>query len=257
MVDFLKLVKRKSLFSEVMYYSLNIALVVILFILAQTIKLPVLAILLVIMSKWRIFAVRPRYWWTNLQANTVDIIVGLSVVSLMYLPQASLVFQAVLSALYALWLLVLKPLSKRKYMLIQALVAIFLGVTSLYAISYEWPVFIIVGIMAVIGYSAARHFLYSYEEDQVTLLSGIWGLLFAELGWLAYYWTFAYSLPFISSIKIPQVTLIAVLFSFMGERLYRSWSKHGQIVIGEVILPVVFSVMIIGIMTIFFNSVAI
>ena len=257
MVDFLKLVGRKTLLSDVLYYALNIGLVVVLFIVSQTIQSPVLAIGLVLMSKWRVLAVRPRYWWANIQANAVDIIVGLSIVSLMYLPDASLVFQAGLSVLYAIWLVVLKPLSKRHHMLLQAITAVAFGVTALFAVSYEWPVALVVLGMAVIGYSVARHFLYSHEEDQIVLLSGIWGLLFAELGWLAYHWTFAYTLPFFTSLKIPQVTLIALLVSFVGERLYRSWEKHGQIVVGEIILPVVFSVMIIGVMTMFFNSVTI
>jgi flagellar biosynthesis protein FliQ len=97
--------------------------------------------------------------------------------------------------------------------------------------------------------------LYTYDEEQIVLLSGLWALLFAELGWLAYYWTFAYA-PF-SFIKIPQITLIVLLVSFMGDRMYRSWAKHGQIVIGEVILPVVFSALVIGVMVTFFNSVTI
>ena len=257
MVDFLRLVRRKSLLSDILYYALNIGLVIVLFILSQTIQSPVLAIGLVLISKWRVLAVRPRYWWTNIQANTVDIIVGLSVVSLMYLPDASFLFQAMLSVFYGVWLLVIKPLSKRHHMLLQAFVAVALGVAALFAMCYEWPVIIVVLGMALIGYGAARHFLYSHEEDQIVLLSGIWGLLFAELGWLAYYWTFAYTLPFLTSMKIPQVMLIALLMCFMGERLYRSWEKHKQIVVGEVILPVVFSVMIIGVMVLFFNSVTI
>ena len=255
MVDFLKLAKRKTLLSELVYYVLNIGLVVVLFVLSQTIQVPVLAIALVLISKWRVLAVRPRYWWTNIQANMVDVIVGVSIASLMYVPQITLFFQVVLSVLYAFWLLVLKPQSKRRAMQMQALVSVALGVTALYVVSYEWPVTVVVLCMAIIGYSAARHFLYTYDEEQIVLLSGLWALLFAELGWLAYYWTFAYA-PF-SFIKIPQITLIVLLVSFMGDRMYRSWAKHGQIVIGEVILPVVFSVLVIGVMVTFFNSVTI
>lgn len=257
MVDFLKIVKRKTVLSEVMYYVLNIGLVIVVFVLSQTIHSPALAIAIVLLSKWRVLAVRPRYWWTNIQASMVDIIVGVSIVTLMYLPQMSLVAQIILAAAYALWLVVIKPLSKRDHMLLQSLIATFLGVTALYSISYEWPVVIVVATMMIIGYSTARHFLFSYEEDQIVLLSAIWGLLFAEIGWLAYYWTFSYSLPGIEAFRVPQVTLILMLLSFLAERIYRSWAKHKRVVVGDIAMPAVFSGLLILTIVLFFNSVTI
>jgi hypothetical protein len=187
----------------------------------------------------------------------VDIIVGVSIVSLMYVPQLSVVVQVVLAVLYALWLVVLKPRSGRRYMAIQALAAMVLGVTALYASSYEWPVVIVVLGMLVIGYSAARHFLYSYEEQQMVFLSAIWGLVFAELGWLAYYWSYGYTLPGLSTLQIPQITVIVVLLSFAAERVYRSSVRNTRIVVGEVMLPVVFSVLLTLVILLFFNSVVI
>ena len=257
MVDFLKIAKHRSLISEITYYTLNIGLAMVIFVLSQTIQSPVLAIVLVLLSKWRVLAVRPRFWWTNLQANMVDIIVGVSIVSLMYVPQLSVVVQVVLAVLYALWLVVLKPRSGRRYMAIQALAAMVLGVTALYASSYEWPVVIVVLGMLVIGYSAARHFLYSYEEQQMVFLSAIWGLVFAELGWLAYYWSYGYTLPGLSTLQIPQITDIVVLLSFAAERVYRSSVRNTRIVVGEVMLPVVFSVLLTLVILLFFNSVVI
>lgn len=257
MVDFLKISRHKSLLSEVMYVVLNLGLVGAIFAVSQTIQSPVLAIAIVLLSKWRVLAVRPRYWWTNIQANTVDIIVGISIVTLMYLPQVSLTSQILLAVIYAIWLLVIKPWSKRWQMMVQAGFAIFFGVTALYSISYEWPVLLVVLGMLVIGYSSARHFLYSYEEQQIVFLSAMWGLIFAEIGWLAHYWTFSYSLPFSSSVKIPQVTIVVGLMSFVAERIYRSWSKNGRIVASDITLPVVFSALLIGVILIFFNSVTI
>lgn len=257
MVDFLKIVRRKSLYSEIMYYVLNIGLAAAIFILSQTIQSPALAVALVLLSKWRVLAVRPRYWWTNVQANTVDIIVGISIVTLMYLPQISLASQVVLALIYAAWLVILKPLSKRRHMMAQAFCAIVFGVTALYSVSYEWPVVLVVFGMLIIGYSAARHFLYSHEEQQIVFLSAIWGLLFAEIGWMAYYWTFSYAVPGTSVLKIPQVTIIVVLMSFLAERIYRSWSQHGRIQASDITLPTVFSVLLIGVVVLFFNSVTI
>ena len=45
----------------------------------------ILGIILVLISKWRIFAVRPRYWLLNLKSSLVDLIVGASFVVLAYL----------------------------------------------------------------------------------------------------------------------------------------------------------------------------
>ena len=257
MVDFLKLARRRSVWNELTYYTLNIGLASVLFILTQTIQSPFLAIVLVLLSKWRVLAVRPRFWWTNIQANMVDIIVGVSIVSLMYLPQLSVFMQAALAVIYALWLVVLKPKSGHKYMTAQAFAAVILGTMALYSSSHEWPVVIVVLAMYAIGYSAARHFLYSYEETQMVFLSAIWGLLLAELGWLAYYWAYGYSLPGIPALQVPQITIVATLLAFVGERIYRSSVNNKQIVVGDVVLPAVFSGLLILVIMLFFNSVVI
>lgn len=257
MVDFLRIAKHKSLFSEVVYYTLNIGLAILLLVLAQTIHSPIVAVMLVLLSKWRVLAVRPRFWWTNIQANMVDVIVGVSVVALMYLPEVTLSIQVALTVFYILWLLVLKPQSGRKNMMLQSMMAILLGVTALYSISYEWPVFVVVLAMMIIGYSAARHFLYSYEESQMVFLSAVWGLVFAQIGWLAYYWTYSYALPGLSALRIPQVTIIVLLMSFVAERVYRSSVQNKKIVVGEIILPVIFSALLILVILLFFNSVII
>jgi hypothetical protein len=41
------------------------------------------ALALVVLSKWRMFAVRPRFWAANIRANGVDLMVGLSIVVFM------------------------------------------------------------------------------------------------------------------------------------------------------------------------------
>ena len=46
---------------------------------------PALGIILVLVSKWRIVAVRSRYLWINIKSNLVDMIVGISVVSGLFL----------------------------------------------------------------------------------------------------------------------------------------------------------------------------
>ncbi len=257
MVEFLRRPRHKTFISELMYVGLNIGLAALLFVLTQTIQMPAIAIVIVLLSKWRVLAVRPRYWWANIQANMVDIIVGVSIVVLMYTSGVSMITQAVLAGLYAVWLVILKPLSKPLHMLLQAFAAILFGVTALYSVSYEWPVAAVVFVMLIIGYSSARHFLFGQEEEQIVLLSAIWALFFAEIGWLAHYWTFTYSFQGVTILQFPQVTIIVLAMSFVAERIYRSWMAHQRVVIGDILLPTVFAYAVIAAMLLFFNEVTI
>ena len=105
----------------------------------------------------------------------VDLTVGIGVVGLMYLPTSVFYFRVALAILYAIWLVVIKPMSKRWQVAMQSLIAIFVGVTALMVVSYEWPVSVVVILMFLIGYSSARHFLHSYDEEQT-------GFTFGNLG---------------------------------------------------------------------------
>src|SRR5579864_9010093 len=67
-----------------------------------------LALAIILLSKWRMFAVRPRYWPANIRANAVDIIVGVSFLVLM-VHSGTQLWQLILALLYAVWLLVIKP----------------------------------------------------------------------------------------------------------------------------------------------------
>jgi len=218
---------------------------------------PYAAFLLVLLSKWRVLAVRPRYWFVNLQSNLVDLIVGLSVVVLLYAANGALTAQILMTLLYIGWLLFIKPRSKRSFIAVQAGVATFLGITALMLVSYSWIASLVVLLMWVIGYSAARHVLGSYEEAHISFYSLVWGLFFAELGWLMYHWTFAYSLPGTGDIKLPQGALIALAVSFIAERAYASYEKHGSIHSNDMILPSLLSVSLVIILLVFFNTVSV
>lgn len=253
-MDFLKSSKRRSLVSELVYIGLNVTLAVAVFLSVYAIDAPMLAVGLVLLSKWRIFAVRPRYWFANLKANLVDIIVSLSAVGLLWAAEGALVSQLVLTAAYIGWLLFIKPRSKRLFVAIQAYSAIFLGVSVLMMVSYDWPVFIVVLAMWLIGLSAARHVLGSYEEINAPLYSLIWGLLIAEIGWLGYHWAFAYQLPGVGSIQLSQTALIALAFSFLAERVYSSYYHHKEVKVNDIILPILLSVSVIMLLLATFNN---
>ncbi len=250
-----KLPRHRSLISELAYTALNVGLAAGLFAVVLAIKSPLPAFALVILSKWRILAVRPRFWFANIQSNLVDIIVGLSVVVLLYAASGSLVFQVFIAAFYAVWLLLIKPRSKRLYVALQAGIAAFLGTTALFTISYDWYVPVVVLCMWVIGYSSARHVLSNYHEAERTFFAMIWGLIIAEIGWLGYHWAFAYSLPGFGGVKLSQTALIVLVLGFLAERAYDSYHHNdGTIRSHDIMLPAVFAVSVILVILVFFNT---
>lgn len=253
-MDFLKSSKRRSFVSELVYISLNVALAVAIFLTVYAVDAPLLGVALVILSKWRIMAVRPRYWFANLKTNLVDIIVGVSLVGLLWAAGEALVAQLVLTAAYIGWLLFIKPRSKRIFVAIQAYTAVFLGITVLMMVSYNWPAAVVVLAMWLIGLSAARHVLGSYEEIHAPFYSLIAGFILAEIGWLSYHWTFAYDLPGVGSIQLSQTALVALAISFLAERVYNSYYRHKEVKANDVILPVLLSVSVIILLLGVFNN---
>lgn len=252
-MEFLKSSKRRTLLSELVYILLNVALAIAILAIVWAIDSPIAAFALVLLSKWRVLAVRPRYWFANLQANLVDIIVSISIVILLYAASGAVVAQCVLTALYVGWLLFIKPRSKRAFITLQAGIMTFLGVTALMTVSYDWMSSLVVLGMWVIGYSAARHVLLSHEEAHVSFYSLVWGLFVAEIGWLAYHWTFAYELSGVGNVKLVQAAVITLALSFLAERVYASYAKHGAVRSGDVILPALLSVSLVLVLVIFFN----
>ena len=84
MADFILARKSRNIASNIVHIFLNILLGIGAVLITVFSASPILGILLVLMSKWRIFAVRRRYLWLNLKSNLVDLIVGLSIVILAY-----------------------------------------------------------------------------------------------------------------------------------------------------------------------------
>ncbi len=254
-MEFLKLSKKRSVLSEVIYVALNILLALAVLAVVWAVESPWAALALVLLSKWRILAVRPRYWFANVQANLVDITVSVSVVILLYAASGAVITQCAITVLYIVWLLFIKPRSARMFITIQAGTAVFLGVTALALVSYNWNILFVVAIMWLIGYSTARHLLASYDEAHLSFYSLIWGFVMAEFGWLAYHWTFAYTLPAVGDIKLVQGAIIALALSFLAERVYASYEKHGEVRNSDILLPSLFSVSVILVLIIIFNRV--
>lgn len=247
-MEFLRAHKRRSLLSETIYILLNVGLAVAALVMIWATGSPWLAIALVLLSKWRVLAVRPRYWFAHIEANMVDIIVSVGLVVLMYLSGQTQVagkgifVQLVLTVVYAAWLLLLKPRTRRGAVAGQAAAAIAVGTMALASVSYEWPSSLVVVIMWLIDYSSARHVLVAYSDNDIRLLSLVWGFLVAELGWLTYHWTIAYPLFFLPGIKLPQMTLLVLGVSFLAERAYASYHKHDVVRQSDMLMPLIFTI---------------
>ena len=259
-MELLKIVRRRSFLSEVVYTALNVALAITVVLVIRATESPWPALGLVLLSKWRVMAVRPRYWFVNVQANLVDYIVGISTVVFMYgtylslaSPTQKVFILGLLTVLYAVWLLFLKPRSKRIYVAMQAGVALFAGFGALFTFAYVMPASVVVLITWLIGYATARHVLSSYEETHILFLSLIWGVVLAEIGWLAYHWTVAYTPLGIQSIIFPRVALSVFCIGFILHRAYDSYYHHQKVRGNDIILPILFTASIIVVLPVLLN----
>lgn len=253
-MELLKFVRRRSFLSEVAYVILNILLAVMLLVLVLVVNVPWPALGLVLLSKWRIFAVRSRYWTANIRANLVDVIVGVSMVVLLYSASGDLVTQIALTVLYGVWLLLVKPKSKRAYVSAQAAVGLVFGLAAIVQISPTLPASVVVLMSWIVGYAATRHILSAQHESHINFLSLLWGFVVAEIMWLGYHWTIGYQIG--QSLQLSQIVVIVAALSFVAERIYASYRKNDKVVAGEVLMPIVLAMSVIGVVLFVFGGTA-
>ena len=126
----LKNIRPESGFTHFLYVGLNVLLPLLVLALVRLQFIP-LAIILIILAKWRMLAVKPRYWLANIRSNLVDIFVGLSILSFMASTN-NLITQLVWTAAYIAWLVWLKPQTKQIPVIIQALIAQTISLVAFY-----------------------------------------------------------------------------------------------------------------------------
>lgn len=253
-MELLKNVRKRSFLSEVAYVILNIILAVMLLVLVLVVNVPWPALGLVLLSKWRVFAVRSRYWTANIRANLVDTIVGVSMVVFLYAASGDLPTQIALTALYVAWLLFVKPRSKQAYVTAQAAVGLIFGIGAIVQISPSLPVSLVVLLSWIVGYASARHVLSVRHESHVNFLSLLWGFVIAEIMWLAYHWTIGYQVG--ASLQLSQIVVIIAAISFLGERVYSSYHKNEHVQSGDVMMPALLTLSVIGVVLFVFGGAA-
>lgn len=214
-MEFISLSKKHSLASSISHTILNIILVGAVWLSIYITKFPLIAIGLVLVSKWRTFAVRPRYWLVNVKSNLVDLIFSLGIVLLLWVSGIEYAISTgILVALYAVWLTILKPRSDIVSMKVQSLVSVAIGVMALFSISYAWDaVFVVVGGF-LIGYSTLRHILSISGEKNIEIFSLFWGMILAEIIWMMNFFVAGYAFLGMKNFIIPQSAIVATALSF-------------------------------------------
>jgi hypothetical protein len=186
--------------------SLHLALVVILpLITFALVRLDFvqLALSVVVLSKWRMFAVRPRFWAANIRANAVDMMVGLSLV--LFMAHAGLGLQIFWALAYVVWLLYIKPRSNASAVTAQAFIGQLLALSALYLVWGNGPVVGLTLLSGLFCFLAARHFLDTFDEPYARMLSYTWGYFGAALAWLLSHW-----LLFYKGVAQPTLLLSAL-----------------------------------------------
>lgn len=254
MVDYVLARKSRNILSVAMHIGLNLALGLAAIFSVILLNTPLLGIALVLLSKWRILAVRVRFWWPNIKSNLVDLIVGVSMVLLTYYMQPAPWGVALLMAiLYCLWLVVVKPLSSEKAATVQALIAVFLGMSAAsIGTTYLDPI-VEMMFAFLIGFAASRHILSQGEDQDFTITTLACGLVFAEVAWLCNTWSIVYFL--FDVIRIPQVAVILTIFTFVYTYARQAMIRYqDNFRFRHILAPVLFGVILIGILVLGYSD---
>ncbi len=186
----LRKLKPTSGIAHFLHLGLLIVLPIVVFVLVR-LNFVQLALGMVVLSKWRMFAVKPRFWAANIRANAIDLMVGLSIV--LFMTHTSSVWIQLLWAVsYAAWLLVIKPGSGVPLVTTQAFIGQFAALSALYVTWADGPVYGLTLLSGLFCFMAARHFLDAFDEPYARMLAYIWGYFGAALTWLLSHWLLFY-----------------------------------------------------------------
>lgn len=225
-------------FSNFLHYVLLGLLPLLLFVLIR-LEFVVLAYIVVIMAKWRMFAVRPRFWPANFRANSVDIMVGISIVVFMQYLDGAL-GQFLWATAYGLWLVVIKPRSTTFWVSMQAGLAQFAALSALYLAMAEAPIYLISIAAGLICYWSARHFIDNFDEAYARLLSYVWGYFGAAIAWLTAHWLLYYQFVAQPTLLLSAIGYgLAALYYFDHQQRLSSLLKRQFIFIMVAIVLVV------------------
>jgi hypothetical protein len=225
-------------FSSFLHYALLVMLPLLVFVLIR-LEFIVLAFIVVILAKWRMFAVRPRFWPANIRANAVDIMFGISIVVFMQ-DAPGLLGQFLWSVVYGIWLLYVKPKSGTLWISIQAGLTQFAALSALYVAWGEGPLYGLSLATGLICYLSARHFIDSFDEIYARLLSYTWGYFGAALAWLLGHWLLTYQF-----LAQPTLLLSAVGYGLAALYYFDHYERLGKTLRRQLIFIMIAIVLVV------------
>lgn len=255
MSDYIFIRKSRNILSSILHFIFNITLGIGSIVLTVITKSWVLGFMLVLLSKWRMFAVRPRYWFLNLKLAIVDLVVGTSIVMLAYTAGTTvLLIHYVLAAFYCIWLIFIKPKSSEAAAELQALIAILLGTAAAVEMTASAPASFLCLITFIICYGATRHVFVQSEDKEFTIITLSTALVGAEIAWLSHAWLIVYQFNTLGLI-IPQLSIILAVLAFAFIRVYKiNLAKDGKLKWADVSTPVIFCTLLLAIIIIWFSK---
>ncbi len=149
------------------------------------------AVLLLVLSKWRMFAVKSRHWPANFRANAVDIFFRLAMITFMF-ESTTQSLQLLWVAIYSGWLLFIKPKSSPIWIGVQALASQAVSLTAAFLYWQESSTLFLMFITWVITYASARHFLTAFDESMSRSTAYTWSFFSAAIAWLSGHWLIYY-----------------------------------------------------------------
>lgn len=170
------------------------------------------AFAVVLLSKWRIFAVKVRHWPANIRSNAVDILVGLSMVVFMSLTNV-LSIQIIWVVLFTAWLLFIKPRSSELWVGLQALIAQTVSLIAIFLVWNEASETALTFAVWGVCYLCARHFLAAFDEAMARASAYAWAFFAAALTWVTSHWLLYYK-------SISQPALIITVIGYGMAAMY-------------------------------------
>ena len=183
-----------------------------------------LAIGLVLVSKWRMFAVKPRFWLSHIRANSVDILVGISIV-LILAHNSSFAIQIAWIVGYVVWLTLIKPGTTIAMNTLQSMLAALLSLVVLFMIAGDSPLALLVVVSGAICYVTAHHFLDSFDEPFTKFLAYMWAFMGASLVWIFGHWLLFYGI-----LAQPALIILVIGYGLGGIYFFDHKDKLSRII---------------------------
>lgn len=255
MADYIFIRKSRNALSSFLHVILNLLLAIASIGATIITGNCIIGLILVFISKWRIFAVNHRYWLLNLRSSLVDFIVGISFVLLAYAAGTTVLpVHILLMVGYAVWLIIIKPKSSANFNIIQAIIAVLLGTTtaSIFAAITDSAVLVIAAF--IIGFAASHHVLVQNGDRDAVFSSLVCGLVFSEISWLSYSWLILYTIG-TTGICVSQLSLVLSVLAYAYFQLYAELDKHGRkLKFADVALPILFCLFVIIVLIVGFSQ---